>query len=275
MINGEKLSWALFLLIVFISVIHALWKIANPQALDMYQWLKLIFLISPVVLILVHAITTLTLKRAVILLTLAMSVGLTMEYIGLTYGTFFGGPYIYKMQPGLFGVPWYVICYWAVFIYTGYALTNSFLYWLIKDKPSRHGRSILLIILCILADGYFVTAIDLFMDPVSVHAGNWIWVEGGQYFGIPVGNFVGWFIVTVTVTSVFRLYEYFNPLRKRNVDQRIYLLPVLGYGLLATMYAVSAIKFDLLLTVVGLVWMMPQVGLNLYAYRKYAIQHSQ
>lgn len=37
---------------------------------------------------------------------------------------------------------------------------------------------------------------DLFMDPVAVAAGYWVWLkEANLYFGIPLLNFVGWFVL--------------------------------------------------------------------------------
>lgn len=37
---------------------------------------------------------------------------------------------------------------------------------------------------------------DLFMDPVAVAAGYWVWLkEANVYYGIPLLNFVGWFVL--------------------------------------------------------------------------------
>jgi uncharacterized membrane protein len=38
---------------------------------------------------------------------------------------------------------------------------------------------------------------DLFLDPVAVTAGYWVWLkETNIYYGIPLLNFVGWFVLT-------------------------------------------------------------------------------
>ncbi len=38
--------------------------------------------------------------------------------------------------------------------------------------------------------------LDLFVDPVAVAAGYWVWyVPGTVYFGIPLLNYVGWFVL--------------------------------------------------------------------------------
>lgn len=45
--------------------------------------------------------------------------------------------------------------------------------------------------------GVIATVFDLFVDPVAVRAGYWVWfIEGTVYYGIPLLNFVGWFALT-------------------------------------------------------------------------------
>lgn len=43
----------------------------------------------------------------------------------------------------------------------------------------------------------FSAALDLFLDPIAVLVGYWVWlVESSVYYGIPLLNFVGWFVLT-------------------------------------------------------------------------------
>lgn len=47
-----------------------------------------------------------------------------------------------------------------------------------------------------LMAGAIAVVLDLFIDPVAVAAGYWVWfVEGTVYFGIPLLNYVGWFVL--------------------------------------------------------------------------------
>ena len=42
--------------------------------------------------------------------------------------------------------------------------------------------------------GVIAVILDLFIDPIAVRAGYWVWfVEGTVYYGIPLLNYVGWF----------------------------------------------------------------------------------
>ena len=214
----------------------------------------------------------LTIRRGLAFILLAGFIGWAAEAVSLHYGTVFGGDYIYPAQAGVFGVPLTIITYWAVFIYTGYWLVTTFLYWHGRQKPSRKQGNLLPLGLVVLADGLAVTAIDLFMDPVSVRAGSWTWVDGGPYFGVPIGNFVGWFCVTVIVTGLFRLYEYYSPQREPKIDKSVLLLPVLGYLLVGINFLVGAISYDLLpLAAIGtaIVILPALINLALYARSKF------
>ncbi|MDD5579902.1 MAG: carotenoid biosynthesis protein [Methylobacter sp.] len=44
--------------------------------------------------------------------------------------------------------------------------------------------------------GFIAVLLDLFIDPIAVKAGYWIWfVKGTVYYDIPLLNFVGWFVL--------------------------------------------------------------------------------
>lgn len=264
----ESLLWKLFYFLIFIIFVKVIGNFFGVQLEHKYSWFNFIFLGIPVALLVVHSIITLSKFRSALFILLASSVGTIMEYIGLRDGTFFGGHYIYKPQLTLFTVPVSVIFYWTVFIYTGYCLTNAFLYWLKIQKPNIKNKNIFLLILTILLDGYFVTAIDLFMDPIAVKSGSWKWIEGGSYFNIPIGNFIGWFIVTIIVVSVFRTFEYFFP-QKETFNKSIFIIPVLGYGSMAISYFLLALNFNKTLAIVGLLFMLPQTIINLVLFNRY------
>jgi putative membrane protein len=49
-----------------------------------------------------------------------------------------------------------------------------------------------------LLTGAIGVVMDLFIDPVAVVAGYWVWhVQGTVYYGIPLLNYVGWFVLMV------------------------------------------------------------------------------
>ena len=47
-----------------------------------------------------------------------------------------------------------------------------------------------------------LTAWDLFLDPQMVGEGYWRWARPGAYRGIPLGNYVGWFVTGLGVMAI-------------------------------------------------------------------------
>src|SRR3954469_6341953 len=48
---------------------------------------------------------------------------------------------------------------------------------------------------------------DLCIDPASsTISGAWIWRDGGGYFGVPLVNFLGWYLCVFTIYLLFALY---------------------------------------------------------------------
>ena len=74
------------------------------------------------------------------------------------------------------------------------------------------------------------------MDPYqSTIAGDWIWEEGGPYFGIPLHNYVGWFVTVVAFIGLYLWYERSHPLAVPAgpaLEKFFYSGPVIYYGLI-------------------------------------------
>lgn len=263
----SRVLWIVFfidLLVIALDAFSGLFNFNLPL-------LRFLVLCVSIILLFLHAIYTLGKARALFFIFLAAAIGFISEILALKTGVIFGGYYIYRASEFMiYGVPWQVVFFWAVFIYIGYCITTSFLYWLKKDKPNYKKKNFLLLILLILLDGLFVVAIDLFMDPLQVHAGSWRWLTGGPYYGIPIGNFVGWFFVAVAVTGIYRLFEYFNIDKSIEFDKKIFLVPVFGYGALYFSFAMSAINAQFFsLAVIGSFLMLPVVISNLFLFLRW------
>ena len=109
----------------------------------------------------------------------------------------------------------------------------------VGNRPSSSADPVL-----ILLDGISVVAVDLCMDPICAQAGIWTWVPKGGFFGVPIGNFVGWFLITVLCTGLFRMLEYVYPTRMSETAERISIIPVLGYGLLGLGFFLQTFIFN-------------------------------
>lgn len=270
MLSLRKNIWSLFFLLILL-IIFDISDVDDQMGSFVVETLDLLIYGISIGLLLLHSYLTLSFKRATIFFLSASSIGLVMEHWGLQAGTIFGGHYVYNSSyTTLLGVPILVILFWAVLTYTGYSLTNSFLTWLNREKPNFKSSSLLTVALLVMLDAWFITAIDLFMDPVQVEMGSWRWLETGPYFGIPTGNFIGWFVVAALITGLMRTIEFFNPIEAKQADESIFMMPVLFYGLIAASFAILAIENNLPnLVPIGLALMLPPVVLNVVLYMRH------
>jgi putative membrane protein len=48
---------------------------------------------------------------------------------------------------------------------------------------------------------------DIVFDPIASTLGqSWVWERGGGFFGVPLSNFIGWFLCVFTIYQLFALY---------------------------------------------------------------------
>lgn len=87
--------------------------------------------------------------------------------------------------------------------------------------------------------GAFIMVLwDLSMDPSASTLGQWwIWEQGGGFFGVPLQNFLGWYLTVFTFMLVFALY-----LRARAPEPE-HPQPRTHYLQAAAMYAVVGLDF--------------------------------
>jgi len=223
-------------------------------------------------LLILHSVWTLGYVYGIFLVALCFITGFVFEILGLSYGTVFGGHYLYHpgTRPTLLGVPLMVPLIWAGFIYAGYTIASSFSVWLNREKPSKHNHRIRDFLLLTALGGLVVVAIDLLMEPLQVKAGNWIWLDAGSYFNIPVGNLAGWFLVTFIATGIFRALEYHMPKRPQSINKSVFLIPVIGYGLLCLVFVAWALKLSLpVLSLIGFLAMFPITVVNVVLFLKW------
>lgn len=102
-----------------------------------------------------------------------------------------------------------------------------------------------------------MTAWDLFLDPQMVGEGFWAWARRGAYRGIPLSNFVGWF---VTGLGIMAMLEALLPPtdddgRADRADGRL----VSEYGYMSVMQTLGFARFfrDPVVAAVGGAAMLP------------------
>jgi uncharacterized membrane protein len=142
---------------------------------------------------------------------------------------------------------------------------SSYSMWLKNGKPEGHRFWNILVTAALGA--MIVLAIDLVMDPLQVSAGNWEWLDAGDYFNVPAGNFLGWFMVAFLSITIFKTVQKYLPRQAAEIPVSTLLIPVTGYGLLSLVLAAWALINGMLeLAVIGLGAMLPITLANLFLF---------
>lgn len=241
------------------------------ESVGVSKSLAFIILYFPVILASLHAFWTLSFFRGAFFILISIIVAFIIEYLGLKYHLVFGGEYIYNLPgPQIFNVPVFVLMYWFVSVYMSYAISNSFIYWLKIEKPTIQNHKTKTLLALIILDIIIVLFIDLFMDPLRVLLGDWVWVSGGSYFNVPLGNFLGWIIVVFIIVTIFRTFEYKRPGKIKQMNNLSNLLPIFGYLLMYLSLVATALRFELYsLIFIGTATMLSIVVINIYSYIKF------
>lgn len=261
----SKIIWLLFGINILLALLSIISIVLEKNWANHLQLFTLYF---TAFVFFLHLCWSLTFLKGIFFFFLSFFVSFIAEILGITYGTLFGSHYIYAGQTFdimLLNIPVLVPIYWTIFIYTSYAITNSFLFWLNKKIPCKRHKDIIRLPSLIIIDGILVVIIDLLMDPIAVKFGYWIWLQQGFYFGIPLGNFLGWFLTAVAVVSIFRIFEYYMPWRNNALDASTNLVPIFGYGMLFVFFSILAFHFHIYaLIFIGFFLIVPIIAANLF-----------
>jgi putative membrane protein len=160
----------------------------------------------PLVFALLHGARRYGWVGMLIFLAICLAVSNILENLSILTGFPFGHYYYTgDLGPKLFLVP---ILIGPAYFGTGY------LAWvlgtvLIGDVRSRSSAFTTFAVPFIAS--FVMVAWDLGMDPAnSTIRHNWIWQQGGGYFGVPLTNYLGWSFTVYVFFQLFALYLHFR-----------------------------------------------------------------
>ena len=125
-------------------------------------------------------------QKAWLLFMVSFGFGLLVEWVGHTTGVPFGAYGYTAPGPQLLGVPLLVPLGWFAFTLIGTGLS--------PPGTKRWLAPLALV------------AWDVGLDPLMVSRGFWQF-DGGAYYGIPLSNFVGWFVAGVVLVTLLGWLE--------------------------------------------------------------------
>lgn len=155
-----------------------------------------------------HAVLTKGWKRSLFMFGLSFLVAFSAEALGVNFGLVFGHYYYTSvLGPSLFGVPFLAALAWEPIVYAAFCLSDLLASRGENLLPSFLGKANLVWVAAIGA--LATTAWDMMIDPIAVHQGWWVWVNGGPYVpyvanGVPITNFLGWLLVAFLIQLIYR-----------------------------------------------------------------------
>ena len=196
---------------------------------------------------LTHAIWYLGRRNALLLFGITFAVSLFFESFNLLTGGLFFGPlqYTHKLGIKLFElVPLLIPMTWFTVGYLSLLIAERIL----GRGGSTSGQTIKMALLAAI----ILTTWDMGMDPTMVHKRYWVWKVEGHYFGIPLRNYIGWFINSFCFfVAYLAVSKRWHPVPWGPGPRHMHLLPPLAYALMWLSTAI--VNLDLGLVGAGIV----------------------
>ncbi|MBF4475893.1 carotenoid biosynthesis protein [Methanobacterium formicicum] len=192
----NKLRWFLIILYFVINILMIFtFSDPNLQSVDYFLATAFIF-----VLAVLHGVDRYGKKNMLIFFLITWAVSFTFENLSIATGFPFGY-YHYSPSLGMMTVPLIIIFAYFAVGYLSFALAH-----VLTGQYARklQGKQVFLVP---LIAAFIMVMWDLTIDPLSsTLQGMWVWTNPGAYFGVPVSNFFGWFLVVYIFFQIFALY---------------------------------------------------------------------
>jgi uncharacterized membrane protein len=185
--------------------------------------------LPPIAFAMIHGAIFYRARGMLTFFVICLVVGNIIENVGVRTGFPFGHYYFTdRMGPKLFVVPIQLGLAYLGMAYLSWTLARVILGNM--RSPLTGSRAVTLALIA----AFIMVAWDFSQDPVwSTILHLWVWQHGGAYFGVPVSNFLGWYLTVYIFYQLFALY-----LRRRSTNPDA--LPPSYWKLAVLFYAVSA-----------------------------------
>jgi uncharacterized membrane protein len=220
-------SWLLFAAVMYLILQAALspwFQLPAPGNIG--------FTMVFVLFALIHCVAVEGLRRTSLFFIISAIVCYSLEEIGirtgLIYGAYHYGP---LLGPKLGHVPVIIPLAYFMMIYPSWMVARALL-----RGVDTHSVPRLTALAAVAA--LVMTAWDVVMDPGMAAEGNWVWEQGGVYFGVPRHNYLGWLLTTFLVYWITGLLWRPGP-QSTAATRNFAALPVIVYAFFAARYVAA------------------------------------
>ncbi|CDZ77349.1 carotene biosynthesis associated membrane protein [Legionella massiliensis] len=191
------IRWIVITIYLLITLFSAVWH--GPVAEIV---LPIILVLAIFIAACLHGKERYGTKNIIIFFVITWFISHFFEALSIQTGFPFGHYYYDKLAgPRLFDVP--LIIMFAYFG-TGYASWILAHILLGQYATPLTGRQIFIVP---FIAAFIMVMWDICMDPLaSTVYSLWVWKDGGAYFGVPLQNYFGWFLVVYIIYQIFAVY---------------------------------------------------------------------
>jgi len=224
----HMLLWTILAVFTVVTLLRSL----APDVLPSLLGVALVTLL-PFVFVFVHGSLNYRFRDMLVFATITLVVSNIFENLSILTGFPFGHYYYTdNLGPKLFLVP---ILIGPAYLGTGYMSWTLARILLGATEKRLPGQQVWAV--PVLAS-FLMVAWDLSIDPIaSTIRQSWIWQQGGNYFGVPFSNYLGWFLTVFVFFQLFALCLRAQP-NASTVTQPLsrgyWLLAVAFYGAIAS-----------------------------------------
>jgi putative membrane protein len=170
---------------------------------------KAIMFLPMIVFAWIHGTQRYGLKNMIIWFVITWVVSNGFEALSVSTGFPFGHYHYFRMPgPRVLDVPVIIMAMYFALSYTSWTVAQM--------VTGNFGKKIVGIykIIIPITTAFVMTMFDLTSDPqASTISSDWVWKNGGAYYGVPISNYAGWVFVVYIFMQIFTLF-----ISKKNLD---------------------------------------------------------
>ena len=175
--------------------------------------INITLVIALAVIMLYHSYRFKGLMNTLVFAIISGGIGVSVEYVGVS-----SGGYGYTGQ-NILMVLLFTGFGWIANTYMSMHLTKVILQMYNKDTISPKDSFKLGV-----STGLLGVMYDLFTDPVDTALKVWTWSYEGVWFGVPTGNFIGWFVILTSAVTGYALTLYYGKTKEHKILLAIFFV---------------------------------------------------
>jgi putative membrane protein len=225
----NKLRWSLIVIFLIVNILLIFtYKNPNLLAIDSFLVTALLFILA-----VLHGSERYGKKNILLFFLITWAVSFSFENLSIATGFPFGF-YHYSPSLGLLTVPLIIIFAYFAIGYLAWMLAH-----VLTGQYTRKLEGKQIFIVPFIA-AFIMVMWDLTVDPISsTLQGLWVWTTPGTYFGVPISNFFGWFLVVYIFFQIFALYLSKYDSIKEEIASKLFNKPY--WSETAAVYGITAL----------------------------------